>query len=101
MVPLTDRQTVLDWILALRAPALVVAGSYLGTISHTLTTIEAMRARGADVAAVVVSESADNPVPLAETVQTLRRFLGSTPVVTLPRADAPTVGADLIELLTI
>jgi dethiobiotin synthase len=27
MVPLTDRQTVLDWILALRAPALVVAGA--------------------------------------------------------------------------
>ncbi|MBT5107110.1 MAG: dethiobiotin synthase [Rhodospirillaceae bacterium] len=100
MVPLTDRETVLDWIVALRAPALVVAGSYLGTISHTLTTVAAMRARGAEVAAVVVSESAESPVPLAETAAVLRRFLGGVPVFTMPRADTPVVSADLLALLT-
>ncbi len=99
MVPLTDRETVLDWIVALRAPALVVAGSYLGTISHTLTTVAAMRARGAEVAAVIVSESAESPVPLAETAVVLRRFLEAVPVFTMPRADTPVVGADLLALL--
>ena len=39
MVPLDDRHTVMDWMANLQADVLVVAGSYLGTISHTLTTV--------------------------------------------------------------
>ena len=47
MVPLNERHTVLDWIAELGVPALVVTGSYLGTISHTLTTLAAIRGREA------------------------------------------------------
>jgi dethiobiotin synthetase len=82
MTPLTDRETVLDWIDALGCPTILVAGSYLGTLSHTLTAVAAMRARGIAPVAVVVSESLDAP-PLGETVATLRRFV--EPVVPLPR----------------
>ncbi|MCH7957390.1 MAG: dethiobiotin synthase [Proteobacteria bacterium] len=83
LVPLTERETVADWIAALEVPALLVTGSYLGTLSHTLTAAEALKARGVPLAAVIVSESADSPVPLAETVETLERFV--TPVLALPR----------------
>jgi len=83
LVPLTERETVADWIAALEVPALLVTGSYLGTLSHTLTAAEALKARGIPLAAVIVSESADSPVPLAETVETLERFV--TPVLALPR----------------
>lgn len=83
-VPLNERETVADWICALGAPALVVAGSYLGTLSHTLTTLAALRARGVQVKAVVVSESRESPVPLEETLETLRRF-SSAPVVGVAR----------------
>ena len=83
LVPLTEKETVADWIAALEVPALLVTGSYLGTLSHTLTAAEALKARGIHVAAVIVSESADSPVPLAETVETLARFV--TPVLALPR----------------
>jgi dethiobiotin synthetase len=85
MVPLTDTETVMDWMAGLGAPAIVVAGSYLGTISHSLTTVAAMQGRGINVAAVVVSESTDSPVPLAETVAAIARFLKGVPVVPLPR----------------
>lgn len=85
MVPLTDTKTVLDWIEVIELPALVVAGSYLGTISHTLTTVSAMLARNVAVAGVVVSESESEPVSLAETVETIGRFLSDTEVVGLPR----------------
>lgn len=88
MVPLDDDHTVLDWMLALKgielAPLLVV-GSYLGTISHTLTTLDVMRRNDLEPRAIVVSESASAPVPLDETVETLRRFTGGTPIVPLPR----------------
>ncbi len=83
LVPLTERETVADWIAALGLPALLVTGSYLGTLSHTLSAAEALKARGVPLAAVIVSESADSPVPLAETVETLERFI--TPVLALPR----------------
>ncbi len=85
MVPLDERRTVLDWIEALGAPVLLVAGSYLGTLSHTLTAAELLAARGCRLAEVVVSESQEQPVPSAETAAVLRRFLGAVPVTVLPR----------------
>jgi dethiobiotin synthetase len=86
MTPLNERETVLDWIAALGCPVILVAGSYLGSLSHTLTAVAAMRARGIAPRAVIVSESLDAP-PLDETVATLRRFVG--PVLALPRIPGP------------
>lgn len=86
MVPLTETHTVLDWIAALDIAALVVVGSYLGTLSHTLTALAAMRGRGVAVAGIVVSESEDQPVPLAETAETLARFAPDIPIQTVPRS---------------
>ena len=85
MVPLNDDHTVLDWIAELGAPALVVAGSYLGTISHTLTTLAAIRGRGIPVAGLVISESSESPVPPAETAETIARHAGPLPIEILPR----------------
>ena len=88
MVPLDDRHTVADWMAALGAPVLLVAGSYLGTISHTLTALAVLRGRGLRVAGLVVSESPVSPVPPAETVAVIARHAGPLPVAILPRLDA-------------
>ena len=88
MVPLDERHTVLDWIAELGAPALVVAGSYLGTISHTLTTLAAIRGRGVPIAGLVISESPESPVPLAETAETINRHAGPLATLLLPRLPA-------------
>jgi dethiobiotin synthetase len=85
MVPLDDSHTVLDWIEALGLPALLVAGSYLGTLSHTLTCLDALARRKIEVAGVVVNESAGSPVPLEETAATVARFAGTAKVIALPR----------------
>jgi dethiobiotin synthetase len=84
MSPLTDAETNLDMIVALGAPALLVAGSYLGTISHVLTALVALRAVQARVAAVVLSESLGAP-DLAQTAGALAPFLGAVPLFTAPR----------------
>lgn len=102
MVPLTGDRTVLDWIAALQIPCVLVVGSYLGTISHTLTAIEALRGRTAEIAGVVISESEESPVPPAETRDTIRRFLPCTQLIVLPRlgGDAPwRTAPDLTALL--
>ena len=86
MVPLTADETVLDLMTALGFPAILVVGSYLGTLSHTLTAAAALGNRGIAIAAVIVSESEANPVPLAETTETLGRFLAPVPVLAMKRA---------------
>jgi len=85
MVPLDQEHTVLDWIAQLGAPVLLVAGSYLGTLSHTLTATAALRARGVEPVAVIVSESEQQPVPLAETAAAIQRFVTPIAVAALPR----------------
>ncbi len=92
MVPLTPTETVLDLMAALCFPAILVVGSYLGTLSHTLTAAAALESRKVPIASVVVSETEESPVPLAETVGVLSRFLAPLPVLTLPRLDE---GAEL------
>jgi dethiobiotin synthetase len=81
---------------ALGAPVLLVAGSYLGTISHTLSAVDVLRRRDLAIWAVVVSESAGSAVPLTDTVATISRFVQPTPVLALPRLMAgeghPTFG---------
>jgi dethiobiotin synthetase len=90
MSPLDDRQTMLDLAAALGAPVLLVAGSYLGTISHTLTAAAVLAAAGLTLAAVVVSEAADQSPPLGETVAAVAGRLRPTPVIGLRRGGAMT-----------
>jgi dethiobiotin synthetase len=85
MVPLDASHTVLDWMSTLRIPLLLIAGSYLGTISHTLTALQVLARRNLDVAAIVVSESTTNPTSLDETVASIARFADCIDVIGLPR----------------
>jgi len=85
MVPLDDRHTVLDWMTMLRVPLLLVAGSYVGTISHTLTALHVLARRNLDVAAIAISESAGSAAALDDTVATIARFADAIEVVGVPR----------------
>src|SRR5262249_53417601 len=84
MSPVSVEHIVLDWIVALGLPVVLVAGSYLGTISHTLTALDVLSRRGIRVAALVVSETAGSPVRLGETRDTLARFAPPHDVVVFP-----------------
>ncbi len=85
MAPLTDEATVIDWMAALGFPALVVLGSYLGAISHGLTALGALAARAIPIAGIIVNESSESPVDLAETVDNFRRFLPGHRIIAVPR----------------
>jgi dethiobiotin synthetase len=83
-VPLNEDHLVADWISALQIPVILVAGSYLGTISHTVTAGAFLAAQGIRVAAVVLNESPNSPVLPEETAATLERFV-SCPIQIIPR----------------
>jgi dethiobiotin synthetase len=74
LCPLTDRETVADFASTFGLPLVVAARRSLGTLNHTLLTLEAARARGLRVAGVVVCETAQ-PSSVAEhtAVDELRR----------------------------
>jgi dethiobiotin synthetase len=79
MVPITCSALVIDLIEMLRIPVLLVAHSRLGTINHTLLSIEALQARNIPIHAVVFNfypedpESAD--LAVKQLIPTLRNHL--------------------------
>ena len=85
MVPLDDRHTVLDWITELNIPAGLVTGSYLGGLSHALTSIDSLQHRAIAIKTIVVNETVGSTVPIADTITTLERLAASIPIVALPR----------------
>lgn len=83
MVPLDESRTILDVMMALRLPLILVAGSYRGTVSHTLTALDLLFRRDLNVLATIVSETPDSTEPLDEVVASINRF--TEPVIGLPR----------------
>ncbi|PCI60170.1 MAG: dethiobiotin synthase [Kordiimonadales bacterium] len=84
-VPLTGEKLVADWIKDLALPSVVVAGSYLGTLSHITATVEAMQARGLAIKAVVMSETAGSDHPDFEATLEQARIWCNCPVIALRR----------------
>lgn len=96
MSPVTETATGLDWLRALGVPALLVSGSYLGAISHTLTACETLARYDVPLLAVAVSESAGAPAPASTVAASIARHAGAQ-VFCLRRGDpSPEALADLI-----
>jgi dethiobiotin synthetase len=96
MAPIGKDYTNLDLIGALDVRIVVVTGTYLGAISHTLTACEALAARGREPWAIVLSESEGSSVAADETAQSIGRFVDA-PLYLLPRGSA--VPDDLVETM--
>lgn len=99
MAPVNDDKTVMDWMTALACPAILVGGSYLGAISHTLTAVMALETRGVPLAAIVLSESSESPVPLGETVRSIERLLPGRRMLVVPRLKSFVESPDLTAVL--
>lgn len=89
LAPLTEDRTVADLMTAIArhhpVQTVLVAGSYLGTISHTLTALETLNARRLPPAALVISESEESPVPVHETGEAIAQFAPHLPQSHWPR----------------
>jgi len=80
MVPLDGRHTYRDLIRELNIPVILVCGSYLGSISHTLTAIEALR--DSDIHAIVINQT-QNGVDIDNVKNTLGNFTDAK-IFTIP-----------------
>lgn len=77
MSPLTDETLQIDLMADLQLKVILVTAPYLGSISHTLTAIDALRARGLEIAALVVSQpsvAGGDPVMFLEEIARFRKL---------------------------
>jgi len=89
LVPLASGYPVRDLAVALGLALIVVARPGLGTINHTLLTLEAARTAGLGVAGVVLTPWHDTPGRLEESNRRTIGELGAVAVATLrPLVDA-------------
>src|SRR5207249_6379675 len=80
MVPLTTGYLVRDLAVDLGLPLVIAARTGLGTINHTLLTIEAARSAGLHVAGVVMTPWPDDPEPIERSNRAAVERLGGVPV---------------------
>jgi dethiobiotin synthetase len=78
---------VRDLAMDLSLPVAIAASPGLGTINHTLLTIEAARAAGLDVAAVVLTPWPEEPSEVEHSNRETIASLGEVEVRALPRID--------------
>ena len=98
MVPITPGYLVRDFALDLAMPLVIASRSGLGTINHTLLTLEAARAAGLDPVAVVMTPWPSKPTPLERSNQQTVERLGRVPVATLPQCTRATLADAAVHL---
>jgi len=94
MVPLTEDLLTIDWVRRCGFPVVLVSSSRLGSLNHTLLSLEALRAREMTLLGIVYNWSlAENSLIARDThdmiVKYLPRYNYHCPVVTLPEIVSP------------
>jgi len=99
MVPLTTGYLVRDLAVDLGLPLVIAARTGLGTINHSLLTIEAARSAGLRVAGVVMTPWPDDPEPIERSNRAAVERLGGVPVSGLAPTTPDSLGRGLSGLL--
>ena len=89
MVPITDEYFAVDYVVERRLPVILVTNSRLGSINHTVLSLEAIRARGLKLAAVLYNTYFDTDAEIsADTRAYIGRYVErnfpGTPVLDVP-----------------
>ncbi len=100
MVPINNRELMIDLVQELRAPTILVGRSRLGAINHVLLSLEALAVRNVPVSAVVLSQTEETQGPEEPyTPEDLADFT-DVPILRMPRLSQdshdPAAGARII-----
>jgi dethiobiotin synthetase len=93
LVPITPGYLVRDLAVDLGLPLVVAARTGLGTINHTLLTVESARAAGLAVAGVVMTPWTSRPAPIETSNRATIERLGGVPVSGLPPTNPGSLAA--------
>jgi dethiobiotin synthetase len=93
LAPLSSSYLVRDFAADLGLPLVIAASPGLGTINHTLLTLESARAAGLSVAAVMLTPWPEEPGAIERSNLETIESLGEVPVRTLPQLDLSQPGS--------
>ena len=93
LVPLTPNFTVRDLAVELALPLVIAASPGLGTINHTLLTVDAARAAGLNVAAVMLTPWPAEPSRMELSNQKTIARMGTVEVATLKEISSADIQA--------
>jgi dethiobiotin synthetase len=93
LVPLAEGFSVRDLAVELGLPLVIAAAPGLGTINHTLLTVEVARAAGLSVAAVVLTPWPSEPSQMEQSNRETIARLGAIEVATLDEVASPDIAA--------
>jgi len=79
LVPVNDELTVADYIQKNKYPVVLVSSPRLGSINHTLLSLEALKSRGVEILALVYKETEmnedDDRVIYNDSLKVFRKYL--------------------------
>lgn len=84
LVPITDDYMAVDYVAGHRLPVVLTTNGRLGSINHTLLSLEAIRARGLELRAVIYNEYYDTARPIADDT---KAFIGRYLAHNFPSAE--------------
>ena len=96
MVPINEKYTIMDLIIALNIPVILTIGSYLGSISHTLNAYEILNKHNINVSSVVMMQSEINDVGCEATLNSLENYIKNSPIIYFKRNDIDYLKVDKI-----
>jgi dethiobiotin synthetase len=84
-VPLEGTYTVLDFVAERRFPCLIVTSPRLGSINHTLLTVNALQNRGLEIKALLYNlHTQEQPEIREDTRRVFQHFFPAIPVIDIP-----------------
>lgn len=87
-VPLNRKETIMDFITNRDYPVIVVTSTKLGSINHTLLTIETLKKNNIKIAGIVYNRYPEDNEKISEdSIKTIKRFYPKIPIVDFPKID--------------
>ncbi len=88
MVPLRNNYTNIDLIKTLNVPVVLTALAGLGTLNHTLLSMEALKNRKIPIAGIIINRMPSSPGPIeADNVKTIERLSGIRVIGVIPELE--------------
>jgi dethiobiotin synthetase len=88
LVPLSDNKTMLDLMMALALPVILVSRPGLGTLNHTLLSVQCLQSAGLNLGAIIINPSPDDEGDYIQqdNIKTIRARVTCPVISNLPRA---------------
>ena len=98
MVPINEKELILDMIPVLNAKLIIVSQNYLGSINHTLLTLEVLKSRNIQVEGLIFNGEANNESESYIANYSGVRILGHIPKLTSLDQESIAAAGQFIQL---